>query len=70
MTDLKDCFEFDDVGIRPVRACGTRWVAHKLNAMKRVVSKFGACTTHIAALSNDGSVSSTDRAKLKGYYNK
>ena len=70
ITDLKECLTFDDAGIKPVRASGSRWVAHKLNAMKRVVSKFGAYTNHIAALSEDRSVKSADRAKLKGYYSK
>ena len=70
VNDLKDCFECDDGGIRPLRANGTRWVAHKLNAMKRVVAKYGAYTAHIAALSMDRSVTPADRAKLKGYHTK
>ena len=36
--------------------------------MKRVLSKYGAYTSHIAALSEDPTVKSTDKAKLKGYY--
>ena len=35
--------------------------------MKRVISKFGAYTNHIATLSEDHSVKPADRAKLKGY---
>ena len=42
ISDLKECFEFDDEGVRPVRACGIRWVSHKVSAMKRILSKFGA----------------------------
>ncbi len=38
--------------------------------MISVLSKFGAYTNHVAALSEDSSVKSTDRAKLKGYYSK
>ena len=56
--------------MKPVRSSGSRWVAHKLNAMKRVLSKFGAYTNHIASLSEDSSVKSADRAKLKGYYSR
>ena len=70
ITDLKECFNFDDAGVKPVRASGSRWVGHKVNAMKRVLSKFGAYTSHIATLSEDRSVKPADRAKLKGYYNK
>ena len=39
--DLKECFRFDDGGVKPVRASRSRWVTHKLNAMKRVISKYG-----------------------------
>lgn len=70
ITDLRECLSFDDAGVKPVRSSGSRWVSHKLNAMKQVISKFGAYTSHIATLSEDTSVKSTDRAKLKGYYSK
>ena len=55
ITDLQEYIEFDSAGIRPVRSSGSRWVSHKLNAMKRVLSKFGAYTNHLAALSTDSS---------------
>ena len=70
ITDLKVCFSFDDAGVNPVCASGSRWVAHKQNAMKRVFSKFGAYTAHLAALAEDRSLKPADRAKLKGYNNK
>ena len=53
IADLKEFFEFDDAGVKPVRASGSRWITHKLSAMKRVVSKYGAYTKHLAALSED-----------------
>ena len=65
--ELKKCIEFDDEGTRPIRASGSRWVTHKLSAMKRVVSKFGAYTNHLTTLSKDSSVKPADRAKLHGY---
>ena len=58
----------DDGGIKPVRASGTRWITHKLSSMKRIVSNFGAYAHHLATLSEDSSVKSTERAKLRGYY--
>ena len=70
IADLKDCMCFDEGGVKPVRASGSRWVAHKLNAMKRVISKFGAYTNHLATLSHDRSVRSADQAKLRGYHKK
>ena len=38
--------------------------------MKRILSKFGAYTSHLAALSEDSSVKSADCAKLRGYLRK
>ena len=70
ITDLRECVEFDDAGVRPLHASGSRWVAHKLNAMKRVLSKFGAYTMYLTNLSKDSSVKSVDRAKLQGYLRK
>ena len=68
--DLYEFNQFDSFGVRPVRSSGSRWISHKLSAMKRVLSKFGAYTNHLATLSQDSSVRPCDRAKLKGYYNK
>jgi len=68
VNDLSQFLNFDDNGVKPIRASGTRWVTHKLCAMKRILSKYGAYSHHLAALSVDHSIKSVDRAKLKGYY--
>ena len=68
--DLKECLNFDNAGVKPIRSSGSRWVSHKLNAMKRVISTFRAYTNHINSLSEDSSVKSSDYSKLKGYYSK
>ena len=70
ITDLQRYIQFDDAGIKPVRASGSRWISHKLSAMKRVLSKFGAYTSHLIALSEDRTVKSVDQAKLHGYCSK
>ena len=67
---MKNCLNFDDKGIKPVRASGSRWVTHKLNAMKRVLSKYGAYTNHLSALSEDSFFKSSGQAKLRGYHHK
>lgn len=36
--------------------------------MKRVLSRYGAYTNHLSAMSEDHSFKSTDRAKILGYY--
>jgi hypothetical protein len=57
-------------GIRPIRACGTRFVAHKVAALERVTGMFGAYVNHLITLSQDSSVRPIDREKLKGYVRK
>ena len=42
VNDLKECFDFDDAGIKPVRASSMGYA--QVSAMKRVISKFGAYT--------------------------
>ena len=38
--------------------------------MKRVLSRYGAYTNHLIALTTDSSVKDVDRAKLRGYVSK
>ena len=33
-------------GVKLIRASGSRWVSHKLNVMRRILSKYGAYTWH------------------------
>ena len=68
--ELQKCVEFDTGGVRPVRSSGSRWITHKLSAMKRVISKFGVYTHHLTTLSQDSSTKPADRAKLRGYLSK
>lgn len=54
VTDLKDCLVPDDMpstgGHRPVRASGTRFVAHKVAALGRLIDHYGAYINHINTL--------------------
>jgi hypothetical protein len=70
VTDLRECFEFEDNGVKPIWSSGSRWVLYKINAMKRILSKYGAYAAHTAQLSEDKTVKASDRAKLKGYLKK
>ena len=56
--------------MKPKRASGTRWIIHKLNALKVLVDKFGIFIQHLESCSSDTSVKADDRAKLKGYLKK
>ena len=69
--ELKACLEPAELpsngGNRPLRACGTRFVAHKVAALGRVIDRFGAYLAHLVALTDDRSVPPSSRQKLKGY---
>ena len=70
VNDLRECFVCEEGGTKPIRASGSRWIGHKWNAMNHVLAKYGAYTNHLAALSEDQSIKSTDRSKIKGYHDK
>ena len=69
--ELKACLEPTEIpskgGNRPLRACGTRFVAHKVAALGRLVDRFGVYLCHVAAMTEESSIRSTDRQMLKGY---
>lgn len=55
---------------RPIRACGTRFIAQKVAALSRMIEKFGAYMNHMNILIEDPSTKSADKAKLRGYVKK
>ena len=71
MVELKTCLEPTDMPSkgrsRPLRACGTRFIVHKVAALGRVIDRFGAYLGHLASLTKDTTVKALDRQKLKGY---
>ena len=74
VTELRACLEEVEMpntgGIRPIRACGTRFISHKVDALERMVDMFGVYISHLITLSQDSSLRSVDRDKLKGYVKK
>ena len=71
ITEMQACFgdsEFSvEGGNRPIRACGTRFIAHKVSALNRFIERYGAYFNHMTSLSQDKTTKATDRPKLKGY---
>ena len=65
--DLKEVFEFPEGGNLPVRAHGSRWITYKRKALQRVVDRYRAYLNHLATLTEDTSIKSTDKQRLKGY---
>ena len=69
--DLKEVWDFPDNGNLPVRSQGTRWIiSHKRKALQRLVDRYGAYINHVITLSEDQTMKTTDRARLKGYIKK
>lgn len=48
-------------GNRPIRACGTRFIAHNVAAINRLLDKYGAYIAHFVTLIEDPSVQQTDK---------
>ncbi|CAB4040910.1 Hypothetical predicted protein, partial [Paramuricea clavata] len=66
----RQCLEFVEGSLKPKRASGTRWILHKVRALKLLVDKFGIYMQHVESLSCDNSVKQKDQAKLRGYLRK
>ena len=66
---MKDVYNIEGSGIKPVRASGTDCIEHKLNAMTRLVEKFGMYTQHLQNVIADTS-KQCDRGTVKGKYDK
>ena len=62
---LKDIFIFENQEVKPHRATGTRWIAHKLKALQNYIDKFGLYVSHIENIIADTS-KKTDKATLQG----
>ena len=65
--DLKEVFSYQGTNCIPVRSQGSRWLTHKRRALQKVIDQYGAYINHLITLSQDTSVKSEDRARLKGY---
>ena len=72
--ELKACLDPSEMphqgGSRPLRACGTRFIAHKTAAFGRLINRFSAYLSHLVVLTEDASIKSVDRQKIKGYTQK
>ena len=64
---MKQGIEFDMEGIKPKKASGTRWITHKVNAMKVILDKWGVFIGHLEKLACDNSIQKPDQCKIRGY---
>ena len=59
--------EFDERGVKPKKSSGSRWISHKLAAMKMCLDKWGIYIQHLETMTEDGTIIGKDKAKMKGY---
>ena len=64
---VKQSIEFDVSGVKPIKVSGTRWIAHKIGALKKLLDKYSIYILHLANLCSDKSYPEKDRAKFKVY---
>ena len=64
--ELKGVYEFSGSGNKPILSQGSRWIDHKRRALQRVTDGYGAFISHLITLSEDTSLKSEDRARMKG----
>ena len=63
----KQTLDFEIGGCKPKKANGTRWILHKLEAMKMCLDKWSLYKEHLEHLSSDKSIPSKDRQKMINY---
>lgn len=71
VASLKECLDESAMphnkGNRPIRACGTRFVSHKVAALERFIERYGAYLAHLTSLTEDPTVKAADKQRIKGY---
>ena len=71
VAEVKECFHISDVpkqgGTRPLRTCGTHFVTHTVAALERVIERYGDYLSHLISMTEDPSIKSPDKQKMKGY---
>ena len=61
VSTLRECLESSDLprerGNRPIRACGTCFISHKVAAIRWLLDRYGAYIAHLTSLTEDTSSS-------------
>ena len=57
----------EDEGIAPMKACGTRWIGHLVNALQRAINKFGVYLKDLDNMAKDDATKKPDSWRLFGY---
>lgn len=72
VSELRQCLEATDLptegGNRPLTACGTHFITHKVVALGRVTNRLGAYLCDLNGFVGNSSIKAVDRQKLKRLY--
>ena len=65
LKDLESVYDFGSKSIKPEKSSSTRWLDHKIRAMKKLIDKFGVYAKQIEC-SIEQAAKSKDKAMLQG----
>ena len=65
LKDLESVYDFESKSIKPEKSSGTRWLDHRIRAMKKLIDKFGVYAKQIEC-SIEQAAKSKDKATLQG----
>ena len=63
----KERLEFEEGGVKPKKANGSRWISHNLAALKLCKNKWELYIKYLEKMIEDQTIPSKDRARIKGY---
>ena len=63
----KETLEFEEGGVKPKKANGSRWISHNLAALKLCKNKWELYIKYLEKMIEDQTIPSKDRARIKGY---
>ena len=62
---MKESYNFDNEGYRPIRASETRWISQKIGTMTQILDKFGLCITHLENVATDTSYRAKEQSNQR-----
>ena len=57
----------EDQVVAPMKACGTRWIGHLVNALQRAINKFGVYLKDLEKMANDKTTQKAVSSRLCVY---
>ena len=67
VASLKPCLEEGEMegkGNKPLRASGTRFIGHKIAAIRRIIERYGGYLAHLTSLTEDSTVTQVDKQNI------